>query len=233
MTASSTCTTAPRGWTGSPASATRVSSDGVHWNRLAAAGAGAHRRQRFARASKTRALSRSTAFSTWLHGLWTRVPGGGRANARRRGHPADDRPQHQPHHLGAHRPDRRRRGQQGPRPVSPQDQRPLCRLPPPPPAPLAGAIRRTCAPGPASGWPPSTVPREENWWDCKSIGANGVPIETPEGWLCINHGYDFEHVYRFGVVLLDLEDPTRVIRRPKEPSSGRKSCGRSAETYRT
>lgn len=60
-------------------------------------------------------------------------------------------------------------------------------------------------------------PREDNWWDSESIGANGVPIETPEGWLCINHGYDSDHVYRFGVVLLDLDDPTKVIRRPKEP----------------
>ena len=60
-------------------------------------------------------------------------------------------------------------------------------------------------------------PRQENWWDCKSVGSNGVPIETPHGWLMINHGYDESHTYRFGVILLDLDDPTRVIRRPKEP----------------
>jgi predicted GH43/DUF377 family glycosyl hydrolase len=60
-------------------------------------------------------------------------------------------------------------------------------------------------------------PREGNWWDCASVGSNGVPIETPHGWLVINHAYDQEHVYRLGVVLLDLEDPTRVIHRPKEP----------------
>lgn len=71
-------------------------------------------------------------------------------------------------------------------------------------------------------WPgewmaPIYGPREDNWWDCKSIGANGLPIETREGWLCINHGYDHDHVYRFGVVLLDLDDPTKVIRRPNEP----------------
>ncbi|MBK7199953.1 glycosidase [Candidatus Amarolinea dominans] len=54
-------------------------------------------------------------------------------------------------------------------------------------------------------------------WDSKSIGSNGVPIETAAGWLCINHGYDANHVYRFGVILLDLEDPTRVIRRPQAP----------------
>ncbi|MDW8317852.1 MAG: glycosidase [Anaerolineae bacterium] len=60
-------------------------------------------------------------------------------------------------------------------------------------------------------------PRREDpdAWDRKSVGSNGVPIETPEGWLLINHGYDEGHVYKFGVVLLDLEDPTRVLRRPK------------------
>jgi predicted GH43/DUF377 family glycosyl hydrolase len=31
------------------------------------------------------------------------------------------------------------------------------------------------------------------------------------------HAYDDEHVYRFGVCLLDLEDPSRVLRRPREP----------------
>ncbi len=60
-------------------------------------------------------------------------------------------------------------------------------------------------------------PREDNWWDRKSVGNNGVPIETEQGWLLINHAYDENHVYRLGVVLLDLDDPTQVIRRPKEP----------------
>ena len=59
-------------------------------------------------------------------------------------------------------------------------------------------------------------PREDNW-DCTSVGSNGVPIETAHGWLVINHAYDQEHVYRLGVALLDLEDPTQVIHRPKEP----------------
>ena len=60
-------------------------------------------------------------------------------------------------------------------------------------------------------------PREDNWWDCKSVGSNGVPIETEHGWLILNHAYDHDHVYRLGVVLLDLDDPSRVIRRPREP----------------
>jgi predicted GH43/DUF377 family glycosyl hydrolase len=58
-------------------------------------------------------------------------------------------------------------------------------------------------------------PRPENDWDGRSVGSNGTPIETPHGWLQINHGYNDDHIYRFGVVLLDLEDPSKVIRRPK------------------
>jgi predicted GH43/DUF377 family glycosyl hydrolase len=60
-------------------------------------------------------------------------------------------------------------------------------------------------------------PREDNWWDCKSVGGNGVSIETGHGWLMLYHAYDHDHVYRFGVCLLDLEDPSRVLRRPREP----------------
>ncbi|MBC7250429.1 MAG: glycosidase [Anaerolineae bacterium] len=60
------------------------------------------------------------------------------------------------------------------------------------------------------------APRPENW-DCTRVGAGGVPIETEHGWLVIYHAYDDDHVYRLGACLLDLEDPTRVIRRPDEP----------------
>jgi beta-1,2-mannobiose phosphorylase / 1,2-beta-oligomannan phosphorylase len=60
-------------------------------------------------------------------------------------------------------------------------------------------------------------PRPNNEWDAMSVGSNGPPIETPHGWLCINHAYDHQHIYRMGVTLLDLEDPSKVIRRPKKP----------------
>jgi predicted GH43/DUF377 family glycosyl hydrolase len=53
-------------------------------------------------------------------------------------------------------------------------------------------------------------------WDSKSVGSNGVPIETEQGWLLIYHGYNDDHVYRFGVCLVDLTDPMHVIARPKE-----------------
>jgi len=60
-------------------------------------------------------------------------------------------------------------------------------------------------------------PRSESHWDSKSVGNNGVPIETGEGWLVLNHGYTPDHVYQLGAILLDLDDPTKVIRRPKNP----------------
>ena len=60
-------------------------------------------------------------------------------------------------------------------------------------------------------------PRPDSGWDCMTVGANGVPIETEHGWLMPYHGYEQNHVYRFGVCLLDLDDPTRVIHRAAEP----------------
>ena len=60
-------------------------------------------------------------------------------------------------------------------------------------------------------------PRPDNAWDHKSVGSNGVPIETEHGWLHFYHGYDEEHIYHFGVCLLDLDDPSRVLRRPRAP----------------
>jgi len=71
-------------------------------------------------------------------------------------------------------------------------------------------------------WPEADMapvygPRAENGWDSLSVGNNAAPIETPQGWLQLNHAYDDDHVYRLGVALLDLDDPTRVLRRPAAP----------------
>jgi predicted GH43/DUF377 family glycosyl hydrolase len=56
---------------------------------------------------------------------------------------------------------------------------------------------------------------DPNAWDSKSVGNNGVPIETEHGWLLLNHGYDESRVYKIGVVLVDLNDPSKVLNRPK------------------
>lgn len=59
-------------------------------------------------------------------------------------------------------------------------------------------------------------PDDPTAWDSKSVGSNGVPIETDAGWLLLYHGYDDTHIYKLGVCLLDKEDPTRVLARPRQ-----------------
>lgn len=58
-------------------------------------------------------------------------------------------------------------------------------------------------------------PRPSNGWDSVKIGGNGVPIKTDHGWLLFYHGYGTPIVYRHSVALLDLDDPTRIIHRPR------------------
>lgn len=54
-------------------------------------------------------------------------------------------------------------------------------------------------------------------WDSQRIGAGAAPIRTPEGWLAIYHGADANTRYSLGGLLLDGDDPTRVLARSKTP----------------
>ncbi len=54
-------------------------------------------------------------------------------------------------------------------------------------------------------------------WDCLKVGAAGPPIEIDEGWLFIYHGVNFEKVYRLGALLLEKDDPEKVLYRSKRP----------------
>jgi len=54
-------------------------------------------------------------------------------------------------------------------------------------------------------------------WEFIQIGNAGSPIETEKGWLLITHGVGPMRRYCLGASLLDLEDPTKVIARLKEP----------------
>ncbi|WP_342476607.1 glycoside hydrolase family 130 protein [Paenibacillus sp. FSL H7-0350] len=57
----------------------------------------------------------------------------------------------------------------------------------------------------------------EQGWDSARMGGGAVPIRTPQGWLALYHGADSSHRYCMGAVLLDLEDPSRVIARSRVP----------------
>ena len=54
-------------------------------------------------------------------------------------------------------------------------------------------------------------------WDSERIGAGAAPIRTEKGWLEIYHGATKKHRYCLGALLLDLNDPSKVIARSDEP----------------
>ena len=59
-------------------------------------------------------------------------------------------------------------------------------------------------------------PRTGAWWDALRIGIGPPLLKTDHGWLLIYHGVKETvggAIYRIGLALLDLEDPTRVLRR--------------------
>ena len=54
-------------------------------------------------------------------------------------------------------------------------------------------------------------------WEASKIGGGAPPIKTKEGWLVIYHAKGDHSLYSLFTLLLDLEDPRRVIRRGREP----------------
>lgn len=67
-----------------------------------------------------------------------------------------------------------------------------------------GAHTRICLPRPGL-------------WDEVRTGASAVPFRVPEGWLELYHGVDHDTHYAIGALLLDGEDPTRVLARSSRP----------------
>jgi predicted GH43/DUF377 family glycosyl hydrolase len=63
---------------------------------------------------------------------------------------------------------------------------------------------------------PVVQSRSGPWWDATRIGMGPPPLETEHGWLAVYHGVKqmvSTAIYRVGLMLLDLNDPTRVLRR--------------------
>lgn len=61
-------------------------------------------------------------------------------------------------------------------------------------------------------------------WESYRVGGGTVPLRTPEGWLHLYHGVelfaDGGRCYQAGALLLDREDPRRVLARSQEPIFG-------------
>ena len=61
------------------------------------------------------------------------------------------------------------------------------------------------------------IQRPERAWEITQLGNCGSPLETEAGWLVITHGVGAMRQYALGAILLDKEDPVRVIGHLAEP----------------
>ena len=59
--------------------------------------------------------------------------------------------------------------------------------------------------------------KPENEWEFIQIGNCGSPIETEHGWILLTHGVGPMREYSIGVILLDLENPNKIIGNMREP----------------
>lgn len=57
----------------------------------------------------------------------------------------------------------------------------------------------------------------EDKWDSRRIGGGAVPFKTDKGWLEIYHAADNTDRYCLGAVLLDINDPSKVLARTDVP----------------
>lgn len=70
-------------------------------------------------------------------------------------------------------------------------------------------------------WPNSqTIQVPDRSWEILQLGNCGSPIETTEGWLVLTHGVGPMRTYSIGAILLDLNEPQRVLARSAEPILG-------------
>jgi predicted GH43/DUF377 family glycosyl hydrolase len=54
-------------------------------------------------------------------------------------------------------------------------------------------------------------------WEYVQLGNCGSPIETEAGWLVLTHGVGPVRRYTIGSILLDLDNPAKIIGRLREP----------------
>ncbi|BEP15785.1 glycoside hydrolase family 130 protein [Acidothermaceae bacterium B102] len=54
-------------------------------------------------------------------------------------------------------------------------------------------------------------------WEVLQVGNCGPPIETEHGWLVLTHGVGPMRAYAIGAFLLDLDDPSKVVKRLDRP----------------
>jgi predicted GH43/DUF377 family glycosyl hydrolase len=67
-------------------------------------------------------------------------------------------------------------------------------------------------------WQESEIIQEPTWpWEFIQIGNCGSPLETDKGWIVLTHGVGPMRKYCIGAMLLDLENPAKIIACLEEP----------------
>lgn len=64
---------------------------------------------------------------------------------------------------------------------------------------------------------PRTLQVPSRPWDLLQLGNCGSPVETDAGWIVLTHGVGPMREYSIGALLLDLDDPTRVVGALRDP----------------
>ena len=57
-------------------------------------------------------------------------------------------------------------------------------------------------------------------WELLQLGNCGSPVETEAGWIVLTHGVGPMREYAIGALLLDLDDPSRVVGALRDPLAG-------------
>jgi predicted GH43/DUF377 family glycosyl hydrolase len=67
-------------------------------------------------------------------------------------------------------------------------------------------------------WQESQIIQEPEYpWEFMQVGNCGSPLETDQGWIVLTHGVGPMRQYCIGAMLLDKENPTKIIARLDEP----------------
>jgi predicted GH43/DUF377 family glycosyl hydrolase len=67
-------------------------------------------------------------------------------------------------------------------------------------------------------WQESNIIQEPTYpWEFIQLGNCGSPLETEQGWLVITHGVGPMRQYCLSAILLDLENPKKIVARMREP----------------
>lgn len=66
-------------------------------------------------------------------------------------------------------------------------------------------------------WEPFITARDESYFDSSFVEMGPPPIKTRSGWLVLYHGVNEKFIYRLGFLLLDINDPTKILYRSRNP----------------